>query len=221
MLLTLTLLLFVWFGCTAYAVLAVPDSRVLSPVEHSFVSYHHISREMLSWTMATTVEPRTLLVEQLHQSVCLLRLLAEHPPNIEELFPDHEESALMENTFSDADNVENSPEGDLGDLEDINPEGINETDPKVLRNKVLDRLAEILAKYKTDRKVKRGPLLDPKYVSSTMMMVDEEHEKVKILCAKNEGLNQNNSTDDTDFLDDWKTCMERIARQSKFVYSQH
>ncbi|KAF1993802.1 hypothetical protein P154DRAFT_384427, partial [Amniculicola lignicola CBS 123094] len=84
---------------------------------------------------------------------------------------------------------------------------------KVLRNKVLDRLAETLARYKSDRTVNKGPVLDPKHVSSTMMIIDEEHNKVKILCAKNEGLNQHNSTDDTDFLNCWKACMEHISKE--------
>ncbi|KAG9236236.1 hypothetical protein BJ875DRAFT_457146 [Amylocarpus encephaloides] len=46
-----------------------------------------------------------------------------------------------------------------------------------------------------------------------MMIIDEEHNKVKILYAKNEGLDQHNSTDDTDFLGSWKAYIERISRE--------
>ena len=37
----------------------------------------------------------------------------------------------------------------------------------------------------------------------------------------NEGLDQHNSTDDTDFLSSWKACMERISREGKLMYCQH
>ncbi|KAI9781877.1 MAG: hypothetical protein M1839_005671 [Geoglossum umbratile] len=45
-----------------------------------------------------------------------------------------------------------------------------------------------------------------------MMIVYDDKNKVKILCAKNEGLAQGNSTGHTDFLNSWKACMERISR---------
>jgi hypothetical protein len=116
---------------------------------------------------------------------------------------------------------EGYPEEDWEDVEIISAEDMKERNPKALRNKVLDRLAETLARYKSDRTVNKGPILDPKHVSSTMMIIDEEHNKVKILCAKNEGLDQHNSTDDTDFLSSWKACMERISREGKLMYCQH
>jgi hypothetical protein len=53
------------------------------------------------------------------------------------------------------------------------------------------------------------------------LIIDVERNKVKILCAKNEGLDQHNSTDDTDFLSSWKACMERISREGKLMYCQH
>lgn len=158
--------------------------------------------------MSTAVERHALLLEQLHPSICLLKLLAERPSNLDELAPGH-------------DSGEGYPEEVLEDVEIISAEDTKERNLKALRNKLLDRLAETLARYKSDRTVNKGPFLDPKHVSSTMMIMDEEHNKVKILCAKNEGLDQHNSTDDTDFLSSWKACMERISREGKHMYCQH
>ena len=171
--------------------------------------------------MSAPIERHALLLEQLHASVCLFRLLAERPANLDELFLDHKEAFLEKGAFDNADNEESYPKEDLEDVDIISAEDIEEHSAKALRNKVLDRLAEILARYKSDRTVDKGPILDPKHVSSTMMIIDEEHNKVKILCAKNEGLNQHNSTDDTDFLGSWKACMERISREGKVMYCQH
>ncbi len=171
--------------------------------------------------MSTPVEGHALLLEQLHPSICLLRLLAERLANLDELLLDHKETFLEKGTSDNADSGEGYPEEDLEEVEIISVEDMKERNPKVLRNKVLDRLAEILARHKSDFTANKGPILDPKHVSSTLMIIDEEHNKVKILCAKNEGLDQNNSTDDTDFLGSWKACMERISRKSKLMYCQH
>jgi hypothetical protein len=172
----------------------------------------------LSQIMSTPVESHALLFEQLHLSICLLGLLAERPANLDELVLDHKEAFLEKDTSDNTDSREGFPEEDLEDVEIISAEDMKERNHKVLRNKVLDRLAETLARYKSDRKVNKGPVLDPKHVSSTMMIIDEEHNKVKILCAKNDGLDQHNSTDDTDFLSSWKACMERISREGKLMY---
>ncbi|TVY35196.1 hypothetical protein LSUB1_G005388 [Lachnellula subtilissima] len=167
--------------------------------------------------MSTPVERHALLLEQLHSSICLLGLLAERPANLDGLLLDHKEAFLEKGTSDNADSGEGYPEEDLEDVEIISAEDIKDRDTKALRSIVLDRLAETLARYKSDRAVKKGPILDPKHVSSTMMIIDEEHNMVKILCAKNEGLDQRNSTDDTDFLSCWKACMERISREGVAV----
>ncbi|RDW57788.1 hypothetical protein BP5796_12589 [Coleophoma crateriformis] len=163
--------------------------------------------------MRTPVERHALLLEQLHASICLVRLLAERPKNLDKLVLDHKEAFLEKNTSDNADSAEGYPEGDLEDVEIISAEDMKERNSKALRNKILDRRAETLARYKSDRTANKGPILDPKHVSSTMMIMDEEHSKVKVLCAKSEGLDQHNSTDDTDFLSSWKACMERISRE--------
>lgn len=90
--------------------------------------------------------------------------------------------------------------------------------PTLYGTKSLTGLAETLARYKSDRTINRGPVLDPKHVSSTMIITDEKHNRVKILCARNEGFDQHNSTDDTDFLGSWKACMEPILREGKLMY---
>ena len=76
----------------------------------------------------------------------------------------------------------------------------------LLRNKVLDRLAEILARVKTNRPRQAGPILDAKHVSATYMVIRDKDMAVDIFCSKNEGLDQRRqgepegSKDDTDFL---------------------
>lgn len=165
--------------------------------------------------MPTAVESHALLLGKLYLSICLLRLLSERPANFDELVLDDREVFLKKSTSENVDGGEGHREDELEDVEIISPEDMKERDPKALRDKVLDRLAETLARYKSDRSDAKGRILDPKHVSSTMMIVDEKNNKVRILCSKNEGLDQNNSNDDTDFLNSWKTCMERISREGK------
>lgn len=112
----------------------------------------------------------------------------------------------------DADDTENLEDVEISSTDDEKKHNLD-----ALRNKVLDRLAETLARYKSDPKGGKGSILDPKYVSSTMMIMYDDENKVKILCAKNEGLAQGYSTDDTDFLNSWKACIERISRAGKLI----
>lgn len=86
-----------------------------------------------------------------------------------------------------------------------------------LRDKVLDRLAETLARFKSDPDGNRGFPLGSKHVSSTMMIVYHQSTRVKFLCAKNEGLDQGDTTEDTDFLDSWRKCMECISKTGKVI----
>ncbi|KAJ4308261.1 hypothetical protein N0V94_009432 [Neodidymelliopsis sp. IMI 364377] len=86
-----------------------------------------------------------------------------------------------------------------------------------LRDKVLDRLAEVLARFKTEREGHKGPFLDPKHVSAAMTVIYDHPVKVKICCAKNEGLTQKRdgkpNTEDTVFLETWKKHMQCIAEK--------
>lgn len=171
--------------------------------------------------MSAVVETQTLLFQQLHSSICLLRILTERPANLDDFVLDPAATSPNETTSDNADSGEEDPGEDLEDLESRDTESTEDRNPKALRNRVLDRLAEILARFKSDRTTSKGPTRDAKHVSSTIMIVDEDHNMVKIFCAKNEGLVQDNTTDDTDFLDFWKACKERMSRNGKLVSSYH
>ena len=148
----------------------------------------------------------------LHAAICLLGLITARPANLEELFKESE-VPLAETT-----SVDNIVEDDPGDLENVEIGSTDDGEKRdlyALRSKVLDRLAETLARYKSNPKAGKGAFLDSKHVSSTMMIISEDESKVKILCAKNEGLDQGKSTEDTDFLNAWKTCMEDMSRAGK------
>jgi len=108
-----------------------------------------------------------------------------------------------------------APEAEIdGTEDDGDMEGELGPDPRTLRNKVLDRLAEVLAGYKTDPRSKEADAtLDARHVSSTMMHVDERFGRVKIFCSKNEGLDQQGELGDTQFLGRWKVCMEDFAKK--------
>ncbi|KAJ5371713.1 hypothetical protein N7517_003719 [Penicillium concentricum] len=95
----------------------------------------------------------------------------------------------------------------------------NQTNPKIqpdpeheqyrieLKNQFLDRLAETLARFKTDPQARTSN--DAEHVSAAMMVCYEDEEHVKIFCANNEGLDK----EDHDFLARWKLRMESIARK--------
>ena len=149
--------------------------------------------------MSTSIEHHALPFEQLHPSICLLRLLAERPASLDNLVLDHKET-LENSAFDNPDSEEGDSEGEPEGVDRLGAEDMEERSPKVLRDKVLDRLAETLANYKSDRTIDKGTVPDSKHVSTTMMIMNEQNNSVKILCAKNEGLDQHNSTDDTEFL---------------------
>jgi hypothetical protein len=86
-----------------------------------------------------------------------------------------------------------------------------------LKDKVLDRLAETLARYKSDPSGNQISPLASKHVSSTMMMVGRQSTRVKFLCSKNEGLDQGDTAEDTKFLDSWRQCMECISKPGKVI----
>ena len=109
-----------------------------------------------------------------------------------------------------------------GGIEDDNIAGdhLEQATPAVMQSRVLDRLAEILARYKTDPKTNRGLRLDAKHVSSTMMIVDLKKNMVKILSAKNEGIDQMGFLADTDFLTAWKEYMEGVSQRDECKISE-
>ncbi|KAH8600729.1 hypothetical protein B0O99DRAFT_287553 [Bisporella sp. PMI_857] len=141
-----------------------------------------------------------------------LRPLTARPANLDELLIDAEESIRKETSDDDDDDDAEDGIENLEFLEITGTDDDKKRDLDALRNKTLDRLAETLARYKSDPKGGKGSILDPKNVSSAVMIRYDDENKVKILCAKNEGLAQGNSTVDMDFLNSWKACMERISR---------
>jgi len=150
--------------------------------------------------MSILIERHALLLEQLYSSIYLLKLLTERSINLDELVLDYKEVFLKKSTFDNANNREDYSEEDLKDIEIISAEDIKERNFKALRDKVFDRLIKTLTRYKSDYIINKGFILDLKYIFNTMMIINEEYNKVKILYIKNKRLNQYNSTDDIDFL---------------------
>ncbi|GAB1315563.1 hypothetical protein MFIFM68171_05773 [Madurella fahalii] len=143
--------------------------------------------------------------QDLDVAISVLALVTRRPPNLdrlptEEILPSH--GGL-------------EPDDKLDIVEDAGRDMDIQVDPdlRTLRNKLLDRLAEILARYKTDPKDKGKAGLDARHVASTMMIVNEASRRVKIFCSKNEGLDQEDDNGDVEFLARWRICMEGIAKK--------
>jgi len=96
---------------------------------------------------------------------------------------------------------------ELEELEAISKDSDERLELITLQNKVLDRLAETLARFKSSPQARTS--IDAKHVASTMMIIHQKDGRIKILCSKNEGLD----VSDKAFLSDWKDCMEDIARK--------
>jgi hypothetical protein len=161
----------------------------------------------------------------LEDSICLLALITRRPPDLEGLVGlvkevhsrnDHSERTLGVTHIQapEAEAEASQIEIDVGvdgveeleDLQIIDTDRDEQQYVAELQSKVLDRLAETLARFKSDPKTRKSP--DAKHVSSAIMILYREDERVKILCSKNEGLD----TEDKAFLRDWKDCMEAIAK---------
>ncbi|KAJ5425112.1 hypothetical protein N7465_000182 [Penicillium sp. CMV-2018d] len=142
--------------------------------------------------------------QNLEDAICLLALISDRPPGLEEPTQQTEPSGIDRELES----YPNDEEFD--DPEDPTVLGADPEHEQYrieLKNQFLDRLAETLARFKTDAHVKTSN--DAKHVSAAMMVCYEDEGRVKILCAKNEGLEQ----EDEDFLARWKLLMESIARK--------
>ncbi|KAF7182837.1 hypothetical protein CNMCM7691_002581 [Aspergillus felis] len=162
---------------------------------------------------------------QLESVICLLafitkRLLDDEGLEALESLKDARDPDTVLSPNADDATVESSVEGDgsrMNDIDDVYEEledvdclldtGTRDEQYRTeLQNKVLDRLAETLARFKSSPKARA---IDSKHVSSTMMIVYKDENRVEIICSKNEGL------DDVDkgFLDEWQKCMQEIARK--------
>lgn len=195
--------------------------------------------------MASSSKSFSSIANDLHVSSCLLALITKRPEGLDRLVVredggddennSHHAKELTSNeaessTMSDVHvedygepGIENHEENLEADFEETSASkdtgggAGSEVYLAALKSKVLDRLAETLARYKSDPTGQRGPPLDSKHVSSAMMITYGESTKVKLLCAKNEGLDQQGKTDDTEFLESWKKYMESIAKAGRAI----
>ncbi|KAI0474924.1 hypothetical protein GGR56DRAFT_643744 [Xylariaceae sp. FL0804] len=124
------------------------------------------------------MEELPLLLDEVSQLTSLLSLITDRPP------------ALNDGKGSDTTHA--AVECGLQDVSGSDFES-DLTDPDaatiLLKRSALDRLAEILARYKTDKKhpdAKKNR--DAKHVTAVVMVECSERGSVRILCAKNEGL---------------------------------
>ncbi|KAF4769344.1 hypothetical protein HAV15_008819 [Penicillium sp. str.  len=144
--------------------------------------------------------------QNLEDAICLLALISERPPGLEE--------PTQQTGPSDIDReLESYPnDEEFDDPEDPTVLGADPEHEQYhieLKNQFLDRLAETLARFKTDAPAKMSN--GAKHVSAAMMACYEDEGRVKIFCAKNEGLEK----EDEDFLARWKLLMESIARKDE------
>ncbi|KAK4089361.1 hypothetical protein Purlil1_6350 [Purpureocillium lilacinum] len=82
-----------------------------------------------------------------------------------------------------------------------------------LKDELVDRLSETLARFKSPPSPANQ---DAKHVSSVILIESAEHNTVTFLCAKNEGLDEQ---DREQFLRGWKDLMEKIARSDRILCS--
>jgi hypothetical protein len=131
--------------------------------------------------MSTGLRPHDSPQNELHAAIFLLGLITARPANLDGLLIEGEEPVAEKTSFDDdvEDGIEIPEDDEISSTDDE-----KKRDLDALRNKVLDRLAETLAKYKSDPKEVKGHILDPKHVSSTMMIKYDDKNKVKILGAK-------------------------------------
>jgi hypothetical protein len=144
------------------------------------------------------------MYQTLDNAICLLALISDRPPGEESIEETEAREIGTESSHSD-DELDNSEDPTVLDTDSEQEQYRVE-----LKNQFLDRLAETLARFKTDAKAKASK--DAKHVSAAMMVCYEDEERIKIFCAKNEGLDK----EDNDFLARWKLRMEGIARKGSF-----
>lgn len=148
--------------------------------------------------------------QSLENAICLLALISNRPQGLEESTQEAEAREIdKESQFYASDEGFDDPE----DPNVLGTDPKHEQYPIELKNQFLDRLAETLARFKSDIRAKTSK--DAKHVSATMMVCYENEEHVKIFCAKNEGLEK----EDHAFLARWKLRMEGIARKGSFQSS--
>jgi hypothetical protein len=126
--------------------------------------------------------------ELLQAGICLLALLTERPQDLGQVETGHQRLCVeySEDTLNDAEKgVASDDEGDTEELELIDTEDdVGEQLYLIsLPTKLLDRLAEMLARFNTDQKEHDGPILDAKHVSATMIVISITPSRVRICCV--------------------------------------
>lgn len=132
------------------------------------------------------------LYKELSGLIALISLITQRPPDLRE---DPDGDFVPDSLF-----LEKS-----GSSDDEEDEQVNEAEFEVeiaagdpdasldgLKRNALDRLAEVLARYKTTGTRKKAKGLDARHVASVALMEDSNNKRMVIFCSKNEGL------DDTD-----------------------
>jgi hypothetical protein len=150
------------------------------------------------------------IYEDLSDAICLLKLIDDREPETEQI-GSRNLSGNAESTGYDRERDEDGDqvEVELAGLEELDTIDRNNDDRKYileLRDKLLDRLAETLARFKSDpgRKMHQ---MDADHVSSTIMILCEKKMETIIICTKNNALDK----DDEDFLAQWMVLMECIS----------
>ncbi|KAJ5762769.1 hypothetical protein N7533_001450 [Penicillium manginii] len=142
-------------------------------------------------------------------AICLLALVTKGSPGSEEA------AQFTQAIDSDANSPHDSVDDDSDDLDDLamlSPDADPEDNLTEMGNQFLDRLAEILARFKAKPGTKSKQNVNAKHVCATMMVRYKTENCVKIFCAKNEGLDR----EDELFLEDWRSLMEDVSRKGSF-----
>ncbi|KAF2753834.1 hypothetical protein EJ05DRAFT_514760 [Pseudovirgaria hyperparasitica] len=148
--------------------------------------------------------------DDIHDAVCLLALVRQRGPDIgvgNQNNDQGQEGVAYSDSASDVTGGSNDDGCDQ--LYSSSPDHHDGQHLDALRNKLLDRLAEVLARYKKSNHASGS--CDSKHVASTMMVLDQDKEGVNIVCSKNEGLDQT----DLAFLRDWTKLMMEISQTGK------
>ncbi|OTA56229.1 hypothetical protein K449DRAFT_375736 [Hypoxylon sp. EC38] len=97
----------------------------------------------------------------------------------------------------------------VGEAEFEAPIALGDVEAHTIKRNALDRLAEVLARFKTAKgsKMRRKHELDAKHVASVIMVEESEGKSVTFLCSKNEGLD----VVDMEFLRKLESLLQSIA----------
>lgn len=139
------------------------------------------------------------LYKDLADAICLLAAVTKVAPEIEPL-----QETTVQPSGSNLDEVllEAVDEHDDGVVSEAIMFGDKDKTTEKLKNELVDRLSEMLARYKSAP----GPEnRDARHVSSVIMVESVDRSAVTFICAKNEGLD----SEDKQFLARWKAVMQR------------